>query len=90
LNNPACDDVIYLELNIVDGLIENAGFTGNGCLINIISNCMFLEKIKGMSVDSVLALTKKDVDDFLGMEITPLRAKCELLALEAAKKCLRK
>lgn len=88
LNNPACDDVIYLELNVVDGKIVDAGFTGNGCLINIISNCVFLSKIKGMDVEDVLKLSKKDVDDFLGMEIIPLRAKCELLALEAAKKML--
>jgi len=31
-------------------------------------------------------LTKKDLDKFLGVKITPGRIKCELLPLEALKK----
>jgi|SRR3989344_6763157 len=90
LKNPACDDVIDVELEVENNKIVNAGFTGGSCMISIVSSCVLLEKVKGMSVDQVLGLTKKDMDGFLGVAITPIRARCELLALEVVKEALKK
>jgi len=90
LKNPACDDVINVELEVKDGKIVNAGFTGGACMVSVVSSSILLDNIKGMKIEDVLKLGKKDMDDFLGVEITPIRAKCELLALEVLKKCLTK
>lgn len=90
LKNPVCDDVIDIELEVKEGKIVYAGFTGGNCMISIVSSCVLLKNVKGMSVEDVLKLSKKDMDKWLGVDITPIRAKCELLALEVVKEALRK
>jgi len=90
LKNLSCEDVIDIELEVKDGKIVNAGFTGGSCLISVVSSCVLLEKVKGMKVEDVLKLEKKDLDKFLGINIIPTRVKCELLALEVLKKALVK
>ena len=88
LKNPSCEDIIDIELEVENGKIVNAGFTGGNCLISVVSSCVLLEKVKVMKVEDVLNLEKKDLDKFLGINIIPTRAKCELLALEALKEAL--
>ena len=88
LKNPACDDVINIELEIKNGKIVNAGFTGGSCMISVISACALLDKVKGMKAENVLKLSKKDMDKFLGVEIILARASCELLPLETLKEAL--
>src|SRR3989344_6857960 len=88
LKNPVCDDVIEIELEVENGRIVNAGFTGGSCLISVVSSCVLLEKVKGMKVEDVLKLEKKDLDRFLGINVIPTRIRCELLSLDALKEAL--
>lgn len=85
IKNDICDDEINLELKIEDGIIRDAKYTGHGCVISIVSAELLTEKIKGMKLEDAKKLTKVDLDKLFGIEIIPLKIKCELLVLD----CLR-
>ncbi|MBU1007735.1 iron-sulfur cluster assembly scaffold protein [Candidatus Dependentiae bacterium] len=86
LDNPACGDIISMTGIIEDGVVKKIGFEGSGCVVSLASASMLTEKCLGMSIDSVLALTKDDVVAMLGMELGPNRLQCALLSLEALHK----
>jgi nitrogen fixation protein NifU and related proteins len=45
--NPLCGDRLSLSLNIVDGVIQEAGFQGSGCAISTASASLMTEHLKG-------------------------------------------
>ncbi|MCR4327718.1 MAG: iron-sulfur cluster assembly scaffold protein [Nanoarchaeota archaeon] len=82
LKNSGCEDEFTLELEIKDGKIKDTKFHGKGCVISTVSASVFLEKIKGMNLEDAKKISKKDIDELLGIEVIPTRVKCELLPLE--------
>ena len=54
--NPSCGDDITLELRISDGIIEDAGFTGDGCAISQASTSMMIDLILGKTVEEAKSL----------------------------------
>ena len=69
-HNPSCGDDITLELEVADGKITDASFTGAGCAISQASTDMMIELLKGKTVDDAkklanlfLAMIKGDVTD---------------------------
>ena len=85
-NKPSCTDEINLDLKIKNGKITDAKFSGKTCFISTVSASVLTENIKGLTLEKARKLTKKDIDKFLGINIIPIRIKCELLALEALQK----
>jgi nitrogen fixation protein NifU and related proteins len=76
-HNPSCGDEITLELEIADGKIKDASFTGVGCAISQASTSMMIDLIKGESVEKAKHLAEL----FIGMikrEITDDEALEEL------------
>ena len=61
--NPSCGDDIVLELRVKDGIIEDAGFTGEGCAISQASASLMIDLILGKPVEEAQNLLKT----FLGM-----------------------
>ena len=49
-HNPSCGDEITLELEVVDGTIKDAAFSGTGCAISQASTDMMIELMRGKSV----------------------------------------
>ena len=45
--NPLCGDRLTLYLNVVDGVIQDAGFQGNGCAISTASASLMTDHLKG-------------------------------------------
>ena len=87
MKNPGCEDEIIIQLSLdKSGKIADAKFSGVTCFISTISASAILENIKGMTLDEVKKLSKKDIDKFLGINVIPTRINCELLPLEALKK----
>lgn len=84
--NPLCGDVIEMHLR-VDGQnrVEEVRFTGKGCAISQASASMLTEAIKGKGVDELRALTKQDVLDLLGIQVSAVRLRCALLSLKVLK-----
>ena len=62
-HNPSCGDDLTLQIDVQDGIIKDAAYTGSGCAISQASASMMIDIIKGKSVEEALRL----VELFLGM-----------------------
>lgn len=84
--NPLCGDFLHIELKIDDqGVITDARFNGHGCAISMASADMLLESLIGKTIEQARQLTKQDILDLLGIELSPVRLKCALLSLKVTK-----
>jgi nitrogen fixation NifU-like protein len=79
--NPMCGDEIRVDVDLDDaGRIEQIAFTGDGCAISQAAASMFSQHLQGESIDDVLEMDRDDVIDLLGVDISPMRVKCAVLA----------
>lgn len=102
LNNPTCGDRISLQLQVVDGIVANAKFTGDGCSISMSSASMMTEAVKGKSCEQALDMANRfsslmkgenvefeeneDIEALSGVNKFPARIKCATLAWNALRK----
>lgn len=102
LNNPTCGDRISLQLQLDNGKITDARFTGEGCSISMSSASMMTEAVKGLTYDEALDLAARfsslmqgedvefeeleDIEALSGVNKFPARIKCATLAWNALKK----
>lgn len=84
-HNPFCGDVVGIDLKLRGGVIEEAMFHGRGCAISQASASLMTERLKGKSLEEAREISKEDVLDELGIDISPARLKCALLALKVLK-----
>jgi len=69
LKNPTCGDVINLEINLNDDdIIEDIGFTGDGCTISQSSASMMTDAVLGKSKEEALKMAKTFSDMVMGTE----------------------
>jgi nitrogen fixation NifU-like protein len=82
-----CGDTIEMDvvLDEADETIERVAFRGEGCAISQASASMLSEKLVGMSVEELQALDRDDMTDMLGVDISPMRVKCAVLAEKVAQ-----
>ena len=102
LNNPTCGDRISLQLQVNDGIVEAARYTGEGCSISMSSASMMTEAIKGKTLEQALELADRfsamvkgedvtfdeyeDIEALSGVCKFPARIKCATLAWNALRK----
>lgn len=79
-HNPSCGDDLTLQLDVADGLVKDAAYTGSGCAISQASASMMIDIIKGKTVAEAFRL----VDIFLGMIKKEVTDEAELEELEDA------
>ena len=87
--NSICGDEITIQLLTKGGKVQDAKFSGSGCVISIVSSSMLMGKLKGMTLEEINKLTQKDILNLLKIKITPARIKCALLPLEAVKNAIK-
>ena len=87
--NSVCGDEITVQFNVKNGVVKDAKFSGSGCVISMVASSLLTDKVKGMKISDVKKLNKEDIMKLLKVKITPMRIKCVLLPLEAAKGALR-
>ena len=51
LNNPTCGDKISLQMQVEDGIVRMAKFTGEGCSISMSSASMMTDAVKGKTFE---------------------------------------
>ncbi|PSP56694.1 SUF system NifU family Fe-S cluster assembly protein [Halobacteriales archaeon QS_1_67_19] len=80
--NPMCGDEITIDVRLDDdeAEIERVAFRGDGCAISQASASMLSEELQGMPLEEMLELDRDDVIDMLGVDISPMRVKCAVLA----------
>ncbi len=85
-DNPLCGDEIRIDLRVDDaGKVTEAMFEGHGCAISMASADLLVESIVGKDLDEVKSLSKEDILEMLGIELSPVRLKCALLSLKVLK-----
>jgi len=83
--NPLCGDEIEMFLRITDGTISELKFSGKGCAISQAAASILTEAAKGKKVQEVSAMQDYNMYDLLGVQLSPMRAKCALLSLKVLK-----
>lgn len=66
MNNPTCGDRIRLTLDIVDNIVQDAKFDGEGCSISMSSASMMTEAIKGKTIEEALKMSDEFSKMMLG------------------------
>lgn len=56
--NPLCGDKYKLYLKVVDGIVENASFSGFGCAISKASTSILVKRLEGLSIAEIGPLKK--------------------------------
>ncbi len=79
-HNPSCGDDLTLQVNVEEGIVKDAAYTGSGCAISQASASMMIDVIKGKTVEEAFQL----VDLFLGMIKKEVTDEEELEQLEDA------
>jgi nitrogen fixation NifU-like protein len=83
--NPLCGDLVGMDFRLKEGLIEDVRFHGRGCAISQASASLMTERLKGMSLEEARRISRDDVLEELGIDISPARLKCALLSLKVLK-----
>jgi len=86
--NPSCGDKIRIDIKVSDDKIVEAKFRGIGCAISQASASILTEMIMGMDLNSIKDLDGQEFLETLGVDISPIRYKCALLALKVIKTSL--
>ncbi len=87
--NPLCGDMIHIDVAIADGLLADARFDGHGCAVSQATASMLLEEVVGKPLPEVVAFTRDDLFDLIGVPLSPARMKCALLSLGVLREALR-
>lgn len=86
--NPMCGDEINLQLKFKDDVVSDAKFDGSACAVSIIASSLLTDMIIGKTVKELKALTKDDLLNEMGLNLTTSRVKCATLVLEALQGAL--
>ncbi len=92
-HNPLCGDnqkwsIKFKIQNSKFKTVEDIRFTGDGCAISMATASMLSEKVKGMTIDNIQGMSRKDMVKLIGTDVSPARVKCLMLSLNAIKKGL--
>ena len=84
---PACGAVMRLQLKLdEDDKIEDVVFKTYGCGSAIASSTMFVEMLKGKTVDEARQIKDKDIAEAL--DLPPIKIHCSVLAEDSIKKAI--
>ena len=78
---PACGDVMKLDLKMNGDIIEDVKFKTYGCGSAIASSTMFVEMLKGKTIEEAKQIKDKDIAEAL--QLPPIKLHCSVLAEEA-------
>tara|TARA_B100000780_G_scaffold240728_1_gene182976 strand:+ start:104 stop:529 length:426 start_codon:yes stop_codon:yes gene_type:complete len=83
---PACGDVMRLQLKLKGNIIEDVKFKTYGCGSAIASSSMFVEMLKGKTIEQAGLIKDKDIAEAL--ELPPIKLHCSVLAEGAIRKAI--
>ena len=84
---PACGDVMKLDLKLDDNdRILDVKFKTYGCGSAIASSTMFVEMLKGKTIEDAKLIKDKDIANVL--ELPPIKLHCSVLAESGIKKAI--
>ena len=84
---PACGDVMKLDLKMNGDLIEDVKFKTYGCGSAIASSTMFVEMLKGKTLEEAKQIKDKEIAEAL--ELPPIKLHCSVLAEETIQTAIK-
>jgi len=86
---PACGDVMKLDIkmNPDTHVIEDVRFKTYGCGSAIASSTMFVEMLKGKTIEEAKLIKDKDIAEAL--ELPPIKLHCSVLAEDSIRKAIQ-
>lgn len=82
----SCGDKFSVYLEIKDGIIKNASFSGRGCVISTVSLSKLCSFLIGKKADEVKGLNLESIKKLIGIDdISISRIKCATVGLDALK-----
>lgn len=84
---PACGDVMKLQLKLDENeRIIDVKFKTYGCGSAIASSTMFVDMLKGLTIEEAKKIKDKDIAEAL--ELPPIKLHCSVLAEDSIKKAI--
>ena len=83
---PACGDVMKLDLKMKGDIIEDVKFKTYGCGSAIASSTMFVEMLRGKTIEQAKQIKDKEIADAL--ELPAIKLHCSVLAEEGIKRAI--
>ncbi len=87
VGNPACGDILWLQIKVENGTIADVKFKTFGCCAAIASGSILTEMVKGKTIEEALKITNRDVVDALG-GLPSLKMHCSVLAQQALRSAI--
>jgi len=86
--NPLCGDEMGVQIKLAGDRIEDLRFHGQGCAISQATASIISDELKGKTVTEVAGMDRHFVQEEIGIELSPTRLKCGLLALKVVQGAL--
>jgi|TARA_B100000902_G_scaffold209039_1_gene198990 nitrogen fixation NifU-like protein len=83
---PACGDVMKLDMKMNGDIIEDVKFKTYGCGSAIASSTLFVEMLKGKTIEEAKLIKDKEIAEALSLP--PIKLHCSVLAEEAIHKAI--
>jgi len=83
---PACGDVMRLQLKLNGDLIEDVKFKTYGCGSAIASSTLFVDMLKGKTIQEAKLIKDKDIAEAL--ELPAIKLHCSVLAEDSIAKAI--
>ena len=83
---PACGDVMRLQLKLDGNTIEDVKFKTYGCGSAIASSTLFVDMLKGKTIQEAKLIKDKDIAEAL--ELPPIKLHCSVLAEDSIAKAI--
>ena len=83
---PACGDVMKLDMKMNGNVIEDVKFKTYGCGSAIASSTLFVEMLKGKTIEEAKKITDKEIAAIL--DLPPIKLHCSVLAEDAIRQAI--
>ena len=83
--NRTCGDELVIYLQEDNGQIKDVRFTSRACAICTASADLLADRLIGQPISEIDKITPADIQQMLGLPLSPIRLKCALLPLETLK-----
>lgn len=86
--DPGCSDMVEIRIQCLNGLIKNAKFKVFGCPGAVATTDVFIDMIKGRTIQEALRIKEGDIADALG-GLSSESMHCTHLPMEAFRKAVK-
>ncbi|MEO7086412.1 MAG: iron-sulfur cluster assembly scaffold protein [Gemmatimonadaceae bacterium] len=87
--NPLCGDRIRIRLKVENGVIADAKFTADACILCIASASVLTERLRGLALTDAALVDAAAIHEALEGTPPPAREKCITLPLDTARRAVR-